>query len=96
MTTHKQIVAQKINAYYEYFLYFLNFLKKVARQSFIVRCRLSASSSVNIAQDLRNGVCSPIPGSTNFFPKIGDSHCDRIHSSLAADHLFGDNYVGKY
>ena len=30
-----------------------------------------------------------------FFPRIDDSHCDRIHSSLTAVHCFDDGYVGK-
>ena len=30
-----------------------------------------------------------------FFPRIGDSHCDRIHSRLISDHCFGNGYVGK-
>ena len=30
-----------------------------------------------------------------FFPRIEDSHCNRIHSSLTAVHYFNDNFVGK-
>ena len=30
-----------------------------------------------------------------FFPRIDDSHCDRIHSSLTAVHCFNNGYVGK-
>ena len=30
-----------------------------------------------------------------FFPKIDDSYCDRIHSSLTTVHCFDNGYVGK-
>ena len=30
-----------------------------------------------------------------FFPRIDDSHCDRIHSSLSAVRCFNNGYVGK-
>ena len=30
-----------------------------------------------------------------FFPRIDDSHCDRIHSSLVAVRCFDNSYVGK-
>ena len=30
-----------------------------------------------------------------FFPRIDDSHCDRIHSSLIAVHCLNNGYVGK-
>ena len=30
-----------------------------------------------------------------FFPRIYDSHCDRIHSSLTAVHCFESSYAGK-
>ena len=30
-----------------------------------------------------------------FFPRIDDSHCYRIHSSLTAVHYFDNGYVGK-
>ena len=30
-----------------------------------------------------------------FLPRIYDSHCDRIHSSLTSAHCFTDGYVGK-
>ena len=30
-----------------------------------------------------------------FFPRIDDSHCDRIHSSLTVVCCFDDDYVGK-
>ena len=29
-----------------------------------------------------------------FFPRIDDSHCDRIHSSLVAAHGFDNGYFG--
>ena len=35
------------------------------------------------------------PAKLMFFPRIDDSHCDRIHSSLTADHCFDNGYVGK-
>ena len=30
-----------------------------------------------------------------FFPRIDDSHCNRIHSSLNAADCFDNDYVGK-
>ena len=30
-----------------------------------------------------------------FFPRIDDSHCNRIHSSLTTVHCFNNGYVGK-
>ena len=30
-----------------------------------------------------------------FFPRIDDSHCDRIHSSLTTVRCFDNGYVGK-
>ena len=36
-----------------------------------------------------------IPGSAKFFPRIDDSHCDRIHSSLTAVRCFDNGYVGQ-
>ena len=30
-----------------------------------------------------------------FFPRIDDSHCDRIHSPLTAVYCFDNGYVGK-
>ena len=35
------------------------------------------------------------PARLIFFPKIDDSHCDRIHSSLTAVHCFDNGCVGK-
>ena len=35
------------------------------------------------------------PSRPIFFPRIDDSHCDRIHSSLAAVRCFDNGYVGK-
>ena len=62
---------------------------------FFVWFRVWASSD-NSVEDLRTGGrwfdprARPI-----FFPRIGDSHCDRIHSSLTAVHCFDNGYVGK-
>ena len=41
-------------------------------------------------------VAGSIPASANIFPRIGDSHCNRIHSSVTAVHCFDDVYVGKH
>ena len=35
------------------------------------------------------------PAQPIFFPRIDDSHCDRIHSSLTAVLCFDNSYVGK-
>ena len=35
------------------------------------------------------------PARPIFLPRTDDSHCDRIHSSLAAAHCFDNGYVGK-
>ena len=40
-------------------------------------------------------VAGSIHCSVNFFPSADDRHCDRIHSSLTADHCFDNGYVGK-
>ena len=51
---------------------------------------------VGSVRDLRTGCrwFDPLARPT-YFPKIDDSHCDRIHSSLTAVHCFDDGYVGK-
>ena len=36
-----------------------------------------------------------IPAWPIFFPRIDDSHCDRIHSSLTSVHCFDNGYVGN-
>ena len=35
------------------------------------------------------------PARPIFFPRIDDSHCERIHSSLTAVRCFENRYVGK-
>ena len=35
------------------------------------------------------------PARPIFFPRIDDSHCDRIHSSLIAVRCIDNGYVGK-
>ena len=42
-------------------------------------------------------VCSKSQSPTRaiFFPRIDDSRCDRIHSSLTAVRCFNNSYVGK-
>ena len=35
------------------------------------------------------------PALPMFFPRIDDSHCDRIHASLTALRCFDNGYVGK-
>ena len=45
-------------------------------------------SSVGSVADLRLG--------QYFFPKIDDSNCDRIHSSLTAIRCFDNGYAGKH
>ena len=58
--------------------------------------RRRTHSSVGSILDLRTGGhwFNP-PSEPVLFPRIGDSHCDRIHSSLTAVHCFDDGYVGK-
>ena len=53
-------------------------------------------SSVDSIQDLRTGGrwFNP-PSLPIFFPRIDDSYCDWIHSSLTDVHCFDDGYVGK-
>ena len=41
------------------------------------------------------GVADSIPGSVNFYPKLGDSRCNRIHFSLAADHCIEGGSLGR-
>ena len=53
----------------------------------------SALSSVGSVGDLRTGGRWFDPRSI-FFPRIDDSHFDRIHSSLAAVRCFDSGYVG--
>ena len=50
-------------------------------------------SSVGSVQDLRKGVLSPGSASQRFFPRIDDSHCDRIHSSLTSVYCFDDGWL---
>ena len=45
--------------------------------------------------DLKTEVAGSIPAPPIFFPRIADSHCDRIHSSLTAVRCFDNGYVGK-
>ena len=55
-----------------------------------------AHSSVGSVQDLRTGGrwFKP-PDRPISFPRIDDSHCDMIHSSLTAAHCLDDGYMGK-
>ena len=39
--------------------------------------------------------CILSPAWPIFFPRIDDSHCDRIHFSLTAVRCFDNDYVGK-
>ena len=52
--------------------------------------------SVYRIQDLRLGSCwfNP-PAQSIFFLRIDDNHCDRIHSTLTAVHIFNNGYVQK-
>ena len=53
-------------------------------------------SLVGSEEDLRTGSRKFEPQARPiFFPRIDDSHCDRIHSSLTAVHCFDDRYVGN-
>ena len=50
-------------------------------------------SSVGRVHDLRTeGRWFEPPARPIFFPRIDDSHCDRIHSSPTAVHHFDDGY----
>ena len=54
----------------------------------------STNTSVGSVQDLKTGSCwfDPPLGQ---YSLIDDSHCNRIHSSLAAVHCFDSGYMGK-
>ena len=58
--------------------------------------KMTVATSVGSIQDLRTGASLvrtwPLP---IFFPRIHDSHSDRIHSSLCTVHCFDKGYVGK-
>ena len=47
------------------------------------------------AEPESKGITGSITGSVNFFLRTDDSHCDRIHSSLAGHHSFDDGHVRK-
>ena len=53
-------------------------------------CRLKPIPYIPVhkAQDLRTGVAGSIAGSADFLPRIHDSHCDRIRSSLTNKPVF--------
>ena len=56
----------------------------------------SPHSSVESLPDLRTGGRWFEPSARSiFFPRIGDSHFNRIHTSLTAVHCFNNDYVGK-
>ena len=46
-------------------------------------------------QDVRKMVAGLIPNLANFSIRIDDSHCNRIHTSLTANHFFSHDGVGK-
>ena len=53
-------------------------------------------SSVGRVADLRTGGRLFDPSARPLFiPRIDDSHCDRIHSSLTAVRFFDNGHVGK-
>ena len=58
---------------------------------------LQAPAALNSSiEDLRTGGCwFESPAWPIFFPRINNSHCDRIHSTLTAVHSFLDGSVGK-
>ena len=54
------------------------------------------AQSAVYCEDLRTGGCWLDPWVwLIFFPRIDDSHCDRIHSSLTAVSCLYNGYVGK-
>ena len=58
----------------------------------------SGSSPIPQSVVLRTGeleVDSSIPAWQKFFPKVDDSHCNEIHSSLTVVRCFHNGYVGK-
>ena len=59
-------------------------------------CLPRPRNSVDSVEDLRTGGrwFDP-PARQIFFPRIDESHCDWIHSSLTAIHCFDDDYVGE-
>ena len=44
---------------------------------------------------MQEGVVSRYNPQFGIFPRIDDSHCDRIHSSLTADHRLDEGYKRK-
>ena len=48
-----------------------------------------------VLQTWEQEVTGSIPAGTIFFPRIDDSHCNRIHSSLTVVRCFVNGYVGK-
>ena len=56
----------------------------------------SPRGSVGSVEDLRaRSRCFEPPALPIFFPRICDSHCNRINSSLTTVHSFEDCYMGK-
>ena len=66
--------------------------KDISLRRFLWRYILSNSWSPGL-ENRRSLVRSP--AQPIFFPKIDDSYCDRIHSSLTTVHCFEDGYVRK-
>ena len=52
------------------------------------------NSLVGSDADFEKEVAGSISGSAILFPRIGVSHCDRIHSSFMAVRCFHNGYVG--
>ena len=66
------------------------------RRSSASSCCAELHSSVDNVEDLRTGGrWFDARLGKYFFPRIDDSHCDRIHSSLTAVRCFDSGYVGK-
>ena len=84
----ENIMRKRENADYHHFILFST--------GFFSRGVILPHNSFGSAQDLRTGGrrLNPLTWPI-FFPRIDDSHCDRIHFSLITVLCFDDDYVGK-
>ena len=64
-------------------------------QHFFLVSPPSPLSSAGSKQDLRKGCWFHLQARPISCPRIDDSHCNRIHSSLTAVHCFDNGYVGR-
>ena len=73
-----------------------NMSEIASNEHFLHFSKAESHSSVGRGADLRTGSCwFDLQARPIFFPRIDDSHCDRIHSCLTAVRCFDNNYLGK-